>query len=55
VKCGANAKDIEDALLNCLQKSGFSMEHLKENLISFVSDGGIRNVRTKFRRCKIIP
>jgi hypothetical protein len=25
VKCGANAKVVYDALLNCLQKSGFSM------------------------------
>jgi hypothetical protein len=39
VKCGANAKAIYDALLNCLQQSVFSLKHLKENLISFVSDG----------------
>jgi hypothetical protein len=39
VKCCANAKAIYDAILNCLQKSGFSMEYLKEIFISFLPDG----------------
>jgi hypothetical protein len=38
LKCSSN-ETIYDALLNCLQKSGFSMEYLRETLILFVSDG----------------
>jgi hypothetical protein len=39
VKFCSNTKAIYNALLNCLQKSGFSIECLEENLILSVSDG----------------
>ncbi|KAK1898678.1 E3 SUMO-protein ligase KIAA1586 [Dissostichus eleginoides] len=33
------AKDIEEALLNCLDTAGFTEEWLQKNWVSFVSDG----------------
>jgi hypothetical protein len=55
VKGGDNAKAIYDALLNCLQKSGFSVEYLKENLISFVSDGTSIMLGQKLCVAKLFP
>lgn len=39
MKHGAKAKYIYDGLLSCLQRGGLSMQYLKENVISLVTDG----------------